>query len=1419
MSHNKETGKTSVRSEDKKVEHNQDLGRGMRNSMEKSKSEIPVVEDRSKQSKSEKTTAKPQATQDDTSTSIPKFEPRRRSVIANEDTPTCSTKNEKKKDSVGKTEEHLIPARISKRSRKSDRISTSSKEDKEQSTNGLATKSSTSSKSHSPTTYGVDISRHLRSKVDFTPGARLEARDFTERWYAAKVVEVDWEEEEVLVHFEKWSSRFDEWISMDSPRLRPPTLATNSSRSKNNQFREGEKVMAFWLDRQKYPAKVLKVLPNDNYEIMFYDGYTKTVSGKRMVKATEKELEKAKKEMPKPNMSGQAGETPPVQHTSIFTETDIGTKEDRRRRKRKLNVAGLFSKHHRQSATKKGEEEVKKVIDDSVKEAERTPQSLEKSDSKGDSQNDDESPEEGRLVYDSEDDMEENSYSPQPVEPTPESSSPPRGKGMRTKFKPPSKDIKETQSSRKRKIQAMDDSSTDFLRLRFKSRKTTPVAKKRLDLPEEKETEIQVPSPELPKPYRKQIKEPIHVPDKRLPAGWRKFAIKRKIGASAGKWDIYMQSPDGRKIRSPHALRAFFAKRGVDNINLDRFDFAPSKAVFPRDGGRPALALSPQEIHAALEEKTPSKPSSPGPPMRLSAGGPKVLLPKVHSGVHPVAKRLKTLMPRARSSTGEGSGEIPLQPDSSFPADVTEAGATWKETNCKMDSTYVCPKEGCGKNFRKENLLQMHIKHYHPEYCKLVGSAPNVADLASARMDGGESVFDFRPARVSRTPPVEPSGRGGGRGRGRWLGIKRGGNTSRPVESSATSPSKSKSITDSPGVNEADNRWEVPTSNPTIKTLMPVRPSESQGEVCGPDGTPPEVEAAMQDGVQLVQEVVSDTPVIQSPLSRRRLMGVGRRKRRLTFLPTHMAKRRKFAMKSSLSQGDSKTSVEGEENEGAFEVVSSQKGSVNTKRLPVSVADGKVPVVQLQKLKVTTDSQGIKAEASTERETRASERTTVSSLAVSSVGSGVRRRRKRKSELLSREEIVNCVCGSPEEDGLMMQCELCLCWQHGHCNNIEREVEVPEKYVCYICLNPQKERKSMKYFHDQDWLKKGILPSLSFRNKEDETKANQRFKVLKKSHELTGSLLQLKTVVHSLRVKVNMIGNNDHPKLYLWSKSWEASPTPNDVPELCGVVIKEESEKLEPPPPCSNQPSYGDITKTEDNLPELTMEQGTLDEKDKDIPSLDCEVAMASEELQKNQGLIMAREADDSSASLDCLSEDKKGSVSDTPLDTSATLSATSDDLKRDQHEEALGIRGLSLTEESSKIDSDLMHGHAVGDDDCPPVLELPLSQSELQQLANTVEDKLRSSALLEVRAPQPEAPIDPMECQLTLLDHIESMQQEVDSRLTLIEAQVAALEAEDDDIASDEPPEFYPHTKQTMQMIMRDLNTARRIAAFCGKS
>lgn len=59
-----------------------------------------------------------------------------------------------------------------------------------------------------------------------------------------------------------------------------------------------------------------------------------------------------------------------------------------------------------------------------------------------------------------------------------------------------------------------------------------------------------------------------------------------------------------------------------------------------------------------------------------------------------------------------------------------------------------------------------------------------------------------------------------------------------------------------------------------------------------------------------------------------------------------------------------------------------------------------------------------------------------------------------------------------------MQCDICLCWQHGNCNKIDSEDQVPDNYVCTSCLNPSKKRQSKQYVYLQDWIKEGKIARL-----------------------------------------------------------------------------------------------------------------------------------------------------------------------------------------------------------------------------------------------------------------------------------------------------------------------------------------------------
>lgn len=122
-------------------------------------------------------------------------------------------------------------------------------------------------------------------------------------------------------------------------------------------------------------------------------------------------------------------------------------------------------------------------------------------------------------------------------------------------------------------------------------------------------------------------------------------------------------------------------------------------------------------------------------------------------------------------------------------------------------------------------------------------------------------------------------------------------------------------------------------------------------------------------------------------------------------------------------------------------------------------------------------------------------------------------------DIPGQKELVHCFCGSPEEDGLMIQCELCLCWQHGICLSIDSEQNVPDPYVCHFCRYPFKERLSRRYTHDQTWLKKGHLPSLKFISGSSSIPADRTLRV---AHTLTAAATDLKQLLHSLKVKIDV---------------------------------------------------------------------------------------------------------------------------------------------------------------------------------------------------------------------------------------------------------------------------------------------------------
>ncbi|XP_043234234.1 uncharacterized protein LOC122387806 isoform X2 [Amphibalanus amphitrite] len=64
----------------------------------------------------------------------------------------------------------------------------------------------------------------------------------------------------------------------------------------------------------------------------------------------------------------------------------------------------------------------------------------------------------------------------------------------------------------------------------------------------------------------------VYFDDPALPEGWTRKCVQRSTGASAGKWDVYVYNPMGKKFRSQNEVRVYLEQIGSD-LDPARFCF------------------------------------------------------------------------------------------------------------------------------------------------------------------------------------------------------------------------------------------------------------------------------------------------------------------------------------------------------------------------------------------------------------------------------------------------------------------------------------------------------------------------------------------------------------------------------------------------------------------------------------------------------------------------------------------------------------------------------------------------------------------------------------------------------------------------------------------------------------------------------
>ncbi|GAB0097453.1 uncharacterized protein DMENIID0001_130900 [Sergentomyia squamirostris] len=647
-------------------------------------------------------------------------------------------------------------------------------------------------------------------------------------------------------------------------------------------------------------------------------------------------------------------------------------------------------------------------------------------------------------------------------------------------------------------------------------------------------------------------KSSIIVDDTRLPEGWEKHITSRFSGVT--KWDVVIVHPSGKKFRNKQEMKAFLDETKEHQYDPNVFDFGIHKK---RAKMMKAYTFT-EEYKAKFAEMAKAQQAA------LQA-----------SKTAAVAQSEMALA----TTVGEqilGEGFVLVD---GLKVQIIE-------------NLFRCPKEGCYKNFRKENLLKIHIKHYHEEIARQLTAPPTMTDLAyqrtliqaieeapiTGKSPGLNQSFEKSQEPTTPRPPKKTTSASGSNMKAKMEIMRQGSELQADIVKIEPESVLPKEILNDEPRHKYSLLEEALNAKSALQEVKKLKSPLSE--------QPREAEFTVDPELHIKTHSVGRPHVLKKKKSYSRFRGVSSS----SGYRRSLVKRRMMLKNRMILD----TMADSEETRHSFSADNSSN------RMLVKKKDDDAHE--------TTNSQTTTTEHSQ------------SPQYINEGGELIKIVRMRQ------EEIINCLCSFSEEDGLMIQCELCLCWQHGICNGIEKESQVPEKYICYICRNPTRGRDSMKYIHDQDWLYDGKLGTTQYHvpnpNHPD------RFETLKSSHTLTGNLLELKKFMHSLKVKINIAENKDHPKMYLWSKKWESSPPatePSSQIDIKTEEIKKEGEtkkiKLEPVTIAVVPPA---TTPTQPLQKANNVQQPKIPEPEAAIDPKECQRRLL-DHIQKMQNLAMAR--------------------------------------------------------------------------------------------------------------------------------------------------------------------------------------------------
>ncbi|XP_007938732.1 PHD finger protein 20-like protein 1 [Orycteropus afer afer] len=338
-------------------------------------------------------------------------------------------------------------------------------------------------------------------------------------------------------------------------------------------------------------------------------------------------------------------------------------------------------------------------------------------------------------------------------------------------------------------------------------------------------------------------------------------------------------------------------------------------------------------------------------------------------------------------------------------------------------------------------------------------------------------------------------------------------------------------------------------------------------------------------------------------------------------------------------------------------------------------------------------------------------------------------------------EIVRCICEMDEENGFMIQCEECLCWQHSVCMGL-LEDSIPERYICYVCRDPPGQRWSAKYRCDKDWLNNGRMCGLPFLK---ENYSHLNAKKIVSTHHLLADVYGVTEVLHGLQLKIGILKNKHHPDLHLWACSGKRKDQDQGIAGMEKKLTVQGMLHLE------EKTCHAQNHREPARLPPWT--EGTY--------------ITSEHSYQKPQSF----------------SQDRR------PLPEPE--SSDDDEVSSFEEEQGFHMREKSRLQFSGKVDG--------------------------------VSEKKPAEGSTGFIYSDRKGSTDPgdshLQWQLNLLTHIENVQNEVTSRMDLIEKEVDVLESWLDFTGELEPPDplaRLPQLKRHIKQLLIDMGKVQQIATLC---